>query len=408
MSDLVTRAQLEMLARTLHVPVDRIQHLDRLGAENVQSLREALANVLFDEHAETFSRVSALVPIAPLKIFLPIVQKKVPAMMAGRAAGAVGLAHPNKAAPALALLSTEYAADAAPYMDPRAVEKLVHIAPPGPVVEIANEILRRGDYATAGLFVDFATPELIRIVEQGVQDDEGLLRAGSYVRSGKTLSNVMRVIIEASPHRISRMITTAVNGPTDLRLATLSVLSRIDDDLIAVIGDVLFDGIDREVVTDLLSTYIREGAAAELLTFASHLSPSGLDMLAANPVLADQELVSDVVRAVAAENRPAVWRGLLDVAERADEHTQRRLARLIAELGDSPLADLGSMASAQHLWPVLLRVLANQDADIQTRIGSVWQQTLCADDQTSLEQHMRDLHLGEELRPVTAALTIAG
>ena len=310
MSELVTRAQLELLARTLHVPVERVPHLDRLDAQEIMSLREAMSNVLFDGHAETFKRIIALVPLAPLSIFIPIVEKLVPPMMSGRAAGAIGVAHPKKAAPALAIMSTKYAAESAPYMDPRAVAKLVDYAPPGPVVAIANEIIGRQDFATAGMFVDFATPELVRAVEEGVQDDEGLLRSGSYVLSGKTLSTVVRLIRDNSPDRLHRLAKAAVGGPTDLRLATLSVWSRLDTDLIESIGDILVEVIPADDVADLVRCYVTEGAAAEWLSFVGRVTPTALDWLAANPVHSDDDIVAAYQRAAAEHDTPAVQRAL--------------------------------------------------------------------------------------------------
>ncbi len=408
MSDLVTRAQLVMLARTLNVPVERVQHFERLGAENVKALREGLANVIFDDHADTFKRLSALVPLAPLSIFLPIVQKLVPALVAGRAAGAVAVAHPNKAVPALALLSPSYAADASPYMDPRAIEKIAHLAPPGPTVEIANEILRRKDYATAGLFVDFATPELIRAVEQGIEDDEGLLRAGAYVLSPRTLSNVLRVIIESSPARVSRLIATAVAGPTDLRLATLSVLSRIDGDLIATVGDVLFDETDSDVVSSLLRLFVEEGAAAELLTFAGHLSPEALDLLGANPVLEDHGLLGQLLGVAVDEGEPEAWRGMLGAIERAPAESQTRFVNLLADRDEGTLGALAHILTEHHQWSVLLRILAVQDDDTQSRVAAKVGPSLTPADRASIDKHVKDLRLDDELKAVTAVLAPAG
>lgn len=301
MTDLVTHAQLELLARTLHVPVERVEHLGRLGAEHVYALRNAVANVIFDEHGEMFSRVSALMPVLPLSVFVPIVQKKVPAKMAGRAAGAIGVAHPDKAGPALTLMKPAYAADAAAYMDPRAVEKLADVAPHGPLLEIANEVLRRRDYAVAGMFVDYATPELIRVMEQGIQDDEGLLRAASYVLSGKTVSSILRQF-EHNPGRLPRLVATAASGPTDLRLATLSVLSRLDEDVVAVAGDALVETTDGAMIADLVSTYLHEDAAPEFLTFAAGFRPAALQRLADDAVPAlsadDRELLLAKIRAL--------------------------------------------------------------------------------------------------------------
>ena len=226
MSELVTRAQITLLARQLHVPEERVAHLERLGAAKLKDLREAMSHVMFDDNADVFRRVSMLVPIVPLPVVMPIVQRVCPPEMAGRAAGAIAVAHPKKSVSALTLVKPDYGASAAPFVDPRAVDKIAHLAPHPPVVAIAKELLSRRDYFTGGLFVDAATEDLIKSVEAGIDDDEGLIRTGAYVYSAKVLSNIIRVIIEASPDRIKRLVATSANGPTDLRLASLSVLSQ--------------------------------------------------------------------------------------------------------------------------------------------------------------------------------------
>ena len=408
-TDLVSRAQIILLARTLHVEVEELQHLERLGAEHLNALREQISNVIFDDHAAIFKRVSALVPIVPLPIAMPIVQKMVPPMMAGRAAGAIGLAHPNKAAQALTLVKVPYAAEAAPYMDPRAVVQLATVAPPGPVVDIANELLARRDYATAGLFVDAATPELIKAVEAGVPDDEGLLRSGAYVLSGKTLSNIMRVMLDAESPRISGMIATAVNGDTDLRLAALSVLSRCDEDVITRGGDILFDETDSATLADMLREFVREGAGPELLHLSGHLSPSALDLVAANPATEDLDLIGELVKAAADSGEPQKWRGLLDILERTNDTVQQNVIGLVADLDHARLVALAHAATKEHLWPVVLRVLAKQDPDDQTRLTTALRPALDAKDQATLERHIHDLHLDDALKSVTSVLaTVVG
>lgn len=262
MSDLLTEAQLVMLAQTLDVPPERVSHLARLGADNIRALRERISDVLFDGHAEMFRRVSALGPMVPAAVVAKVAQAAVPPLVGGRAGGALGVDHPDKAAGVLSRLSAEYMADAAPYLDPRALKVLAPRVPPGPLIPAAKELLARKDYVTAARFVEFATPELLRAFEEALDDDEGVLRVASYTHSDERLCDIVRALPLV---RIASIITTAADGPADLHLALFSLVSRLDDELRREVGDLLFSELDDPVLTRVIDTVVDNDAQPQLM-----------------------------------------------------------------------------------------------------------------------------------------------
>ncbi|WP_062981889.1 hypothetical protein [Nocardia anaemiae] len=402
--DLVTRAQLVLLARTLDVPVERLEHLGRLGAEQLHELQQRMARVLFDDHSVTFGRLSKLVPIIPLSISIPLVQRVVPPMMGGRAAGAVGIEHPKKAAEALRMLDPKYAADCAPYIDPQTVGRLADVAPPEPVVQVANELMRRKDYVTAGPFLGFATTQLVRAIEAGVPDDEGLILAAAYAYSGRNISAIVRQLLTGPLDRIPHMLATVLAGSTELRLAAVSVFARCDEDVIEALGDILLDIGSPEAITELVATFIEHGAIKDMLRFTAYLSPSALDTLAANPITADS---AALVAALAGQRDPILWRGLLDLVERTDVEIQRRIGTQLLELPESTLTAIPGIATEGRLWSTLLRILSVADADTQARLGELWAE-LPADDRTDIQGRARDLGLATRLAALTVTLDIYG
>ncbi|UGT43895.1 hypothetical protein LTV02_11115 [Nocardia yamanashiensis] len=405
MSDLVTRAQLELLSRTLHVPVARLEHLEKLGADHLYELNEALSKKIFAQHNATFSRLSMLVPIVPLSISMPLVQRMVPPVMAGRAAGAIGVDHPKKAAEAVTMLNPAYAAAAAPYMDPHAVGQLADIAPVKPVMKIINELLGRGDYITAGPFLAYATPELIRAVETDVHDDEALIRSASFSYSAENLSIIVRHLLEDPGQRIPKLVRTILTGSEELRLAGLSVFARCDADVIAGIGDILFDVGSAEEIADLTRTFVTAGAMPEALRFIGQLSPSALDLLAANPVVGEADYIEAMAVAVDGSTDIARWRGLLELAERTETATARRIGGRLSHLDTGTLAQLPTVVAGGHLWPPLLKVLAVAEPDAQSRAGELWS-ALPALERHELEQRIADLGLSEQLTALTATLQL--
>lgn len=397
MSELLTHAQLVMLAQILDVPVERVEHLGRLGADQVRALRERISDLLFDEQAETFRRVSGLGPVIPAAVVAKVAQLAVPPLVAGMAGGALGVAHTDKAAGVLSRLSPEYMADAAPYLDPRAVRLLAPVIPPGPLIPAAEELLRRRDYITAARFLEFATPELIAAFEPALRDDEGVLRVAAYTHSDERLSDVVRSL---PPARVSSIVATGATGDTELRLATISLLSRLDDELKRQVGDILFDELDAEAVAAFLATVVAEGAVGDLLAVLGRLSPAALDMAAANPILVAQRTLEALVAEAASSG---LWHGLLDVLERAGTDVRHRAVRVLEDQPEHVVVALGEVAARRHLWPILLRILAEEEPAAQRRLALAWR-SLDAPAQQALRSHAQDLRLEEALEPLLSGV----
>ncbi|WP_459959172.1 hypothetical protein [Nocardia sp. IFM 10818] len=399
----MTRAQLVLLARTLHVPVEQLAHLEKLGPARLHELQQRMAGKLFDQHAPVFERISALVPVIPLAVSLPIVQRLVPPAMTGRAAGAVGVRHPRKAIDALTRLDVSYAADCAPYLDPRTVGQLADDAPAAPVVAIVNELLRRRDYITAGPFLAYATPELIAAVETGVPDDEGLIRSAAYAYSSESISAIVRQLLSGESQRIPRLLITVVDGSKDLRLAALSVFARCAPDVIAAVGDILFEVAPPSAIADLIVTFLHAGATPEMLRFLGQLSPAALTRLALNPVLG--EIAEYLVAAVDGTSDLSLWRGVLEPLARTPDSVRRRAGTQLAALDPYTLIMLPAIAQAARLWAPLLWVLAATDVDVQAHIAELWATSTRLDPDV-LERRIADQRLDSPLATLTATLRV--
>ncbi|MFF2086210.1 hypothetical protein ACFVVM_20730 [Nocardia sp. NPDC058176] len=328
--------------------------------------------MLFDQHTPVFRRISALVPVIPLSISIPLVQRLVPPMTTGRAAGAVGLEHPGKAVETLALLDPGYAADCAPYLDPRAIAQLAEVAPTGPVVDIVNELLRRRDYVTAGPFLSCATPELIAAVEAGVHDDAGLIHSASYSYDAEILSAVVRQLLDGPHRRIPRMAQTVLAGPPALQHAALSVFSRCAPEVISQVGDVLFGNARPDDVATLVDNALLVGAAPEFLTLAGHLTPLGLWTLVSNPVFEHPNVGTGLVTALDNRDDAGSWRGLFTLMTRMGDQVRGEVGYALATLSDAAVAALPARATETGCWPALLDLVAMAGSEAQSRFGAVW------------------------------------
>ncbi|HEY1968030.1 MAG TPA: hypothetical protein VGH89_08795 [Pseudonocardia sp.] len=262
MTDLVTRAQLEMLAETLDVAPERLGHLERLDVAQLRGLRERISDVLFDSHAQTFARVSRLAPLVPNALVAKLAETMVPPLVAGRAAGALGMAHPDRAAAVLSHLSARYMADCAPYLDPRAIGVLAPVIPVALLVDAANELMRRKAYVTAVRFLQYASPELVRDFERGIADDVGLLMTAALTDSAARLEEVIKLLPR---RRVEAIVRSAGSGEEQL-VAGISLLSRLDEQLRRELAETFFNPLDEERIEWVWRTATEHNAVPELRT----------------------------------------------------------------------------------------------------------------------------------------------
>lgn len=396
MSDLVTRAQMILLARTLHVPVERIAYLERLGAEHLHELEQRMSGRIFEYHGEMFKRIGRLIPIIPLTVSLPLVQRIVPPMMTGRAAGAVGVEYPDAAAETLTMLKTEYAADCTPYVDPKALGELGDIMASEPLVAIVNEVLRRKDHITVGPFLEYAKPKFVEAVEHGTLDDEGIIFSAAYAYSAPAISNILRQLLDGRSKRIPRMMETVLAGSPELKEAAISVMSRASRDVVSEIGDILLAIASPEALGKLAAHVIQKGAAPELMTFVSKLGHPALQRMAMNPIFANTAALTAIVESLVIAFSPGPWRGLLLLAERSHPDVQRYIVGLLVRMPVERIAELPEIANADDLWPELLRLVALADHSSQRRIGAIWA-GLPAERRAGLHRRIAELRLDARL-----------
>ncbi|PKV80401.1 hypothetical protein [Nocardia fluminea] len=401
MTDLTTRAQLILLARTLHVHPQRLDHLRHLGADQLHTLNQQISGVLLDQHTEMFRRISALVPFIPLTITIPLVQKLVPPMMTGRAAGPVGLDHPGKAAETLTMLEPGYAADCAPYLDPRAIEQLSDQMAPEPIVEIMNELLRRRDYVTVGPFLACATKELMSAVETGVLDDAGLIFSAAFSYDADVLSAVVRQLLDGPHRRVPRMAQTVLTGSSDLQHAALSVFSRCAPDVIRRMGDMLFGVAQPDDVARVVRNALMLGAAPEFLTMVGNLTSLGLWTLVGNPVFGDPDIGVDFVAQLGGRGDAQSWRGLFTLMSRMDDDVRSAVGYALALLPESVVAELPAWATETGCWPALLDLVAVSGERGQARFGSIWSQ-LGPERRAYLHRCITELGYDSRLAEITA------
>ncbi|MEC3915629.1 hypothetical protein [Nocardia sp. CDC160] len=304
MTDMMTRAQLTILAQTLGADPADLAFLERLGAHDIRALGEALSDALFDSLAPTFARLSKLAPLVPNALVITVAQKAIPPEVGGRAGGAIGMDHPDRAPAILGGLSPTYLADAAPFVDPRVIPIFAPRLAAELLIPSANELLRRRDYLTASRFVEHATEQLVREFERGIDDDEGLIRTAALVSSTDRLTDIFRVV---TPARRERIAATALAGSPDTVLALLSVLARVDSDIAAPLCNQVFGGADVARTLEIATT---RGASTEFLDIVDHLTDETLAAVVDSSYFTDEARLGVLEQAATTDQRRRAWRRL--------------------------------------------------------------------------------------------------
>ncbi|GEM30298.1 hypothetical protein NN3_13050 [Nocardia neocaledoniensis NBRC 108232] len=295
MTDLLTRHQLLMLARTLRTDPANLESMARLGAQNLRVLRERLSGLLFDADEPVFARLSKLSPLVPDTLLTKITVAAVPPEVGGRAGGSLGLAHPERVAHVLSTLPPTYLADAAPHLDPRTVAALAPLLSGGMLIPTATELLARRDYTTAGKFVEHATDALIDDFAQGLSDDVGLLCAVAVVPDADKLD---QVVSRLSPARRDALFRAAATDTDAAVLAVLSVLARLGAENRARATAALIDSLDDAALRRLTGVAAEQHALGELLTALSGTPATTRSRVAAT-IAKDADQLDAVVTAAA-------------------------------------------------------------------------------------------------------------
>ncbi|MDO3650661.1 hypothetical protein [Nocardia mangyaensis] len=300
-TDLVTRAQITMLAELLDVEPDELRSLERLGAADVEALRQRISDTLFDSLASVFTRVGKLAPLVPDALAATVAMKAIPPEVAGRAGGAVGMAHQHRAAGLMARMTPTYLADAAPYVDPRVIPVFAPLLPFTLLLPAADELLRRRDYPTAARFVEYATDELIREFERHVQDDIAIISTGAMVSRTEVLNTILRTV---SAERRERLAVAGAAGEPEVLAAMLSLLSRIDAKFASPMSAAFFEVAARRGLAEVCALILEVGADGELLDIMSYLPGEAVSAVFAAVTPAD---LTSFERAATTGRRKASW-----------------------------------------------------------------------------------------------------
>ena len=326
MSDLLTRAELIKLSRTLGTDEARVAFLARYDHLDLRLLGERLTNALFSEYRVAFQRLADASRLLPASLVAKMSEMVFGPMLSARVAGSMP---PDRAVEVAAKLKTKFMADVTMQLDPKSASEVLAAMPVKIIVEVAQALLERREYVTMGRFVDDLTDAAIRAVAAKIGDDEALLRIAFFVERRERLIELVELL---PPERLRAIVSAVVGGPADLQQAGLAVMSQVSARQQGRIGEIAI-GLGAEVLTTLIETAQRHEAGA---------------------------VVGAVMEHVGAEGR-------------------RQFVMMLANVGDKTLAAWSRATTASGLWPVALRILAAADSRTQAQAATALQRLPRAD-----------------------------
>lgn len=155
-TDPVASAQLDKLARTLHVPVDTIAYLADVPDADLRTFRIQVADMLHASQSKGLRPVAAAARIVPTPIAVKLMKRNGNPLFAARLAGVL---EPSHAADVAKRLPAEFLADVATHLDSRRASVIVGGLPSAMVVEVATLLAARADWITLGDLVGAVSDE---------------------------------------------------------------------------------------------------------------------------------------------------------------------------------------------------------------------------------------------------------
>jgi hypothetical protein len=200
-----TEAELRKLAHSIDVPVERLDVVAGLPADDLRALRRQVGEALFQADRHYFARMAGLVKAVPTAIAVKVTEAVIPPLIAARTAE---LLEPARAAELVTRMSEQYLADVSACMDAARAPEVVAAIPAAKVAAVGRELARRAEWVVIGGFVAQVTGEALAAAVAGF-DGGQLLRIGFVLDDVGRVDDIGALLTDA---QLDEMLTSAASG----------------------------------------------------------------------------------------------------------------------------------------------------------------------------------------------------
>jgi hypothetical protein len=376
MSRLGTLSEIEKLGYTLARDPAELRFLADIPPDELRSLRVSLYERLFQQDGVVFERLARIAPRLPDRLAARLAERVLGPMITARIAAEV----PTKAVlDLLNLVSTEFFADTAEFLDPRRLRDTIVQVPVETIVVVALELVHRADFMTISRFIDYVTDEQTQATIDAIEDETAILQVGFYMGSKNRMDHLFRTL---SRERLERMIVRVEAQGDALLPQFLSVLVHVSYALKRELGDII-----ASQHPGVLTGYIRAAQDADLweevLPVVATMSADAQRRVVNLPILAEPEVQSAIVQAAAARGN---WGMLLGLVRTMGDSNRDAVAKIIAARERGALDQAADAALLGEHWDTLLDLASRMPQDAQQQLGAVVQATIAPHDTALYER----------------------
>ena len=359
MSKLATRAELVKLGHTLDVEPEALDFLSEVPAEQLRSLRISIYELLFRQDRELFRRLAAGARWLPTPLTLKFVERVGP-LLTARVTAEV----PSRDALQMALrTSTAFSADVLVHLDPRRTRDLLRQLPTEWVVELAQELARRGDWMTMSRFVDFFPDEVIAAVVEAIEDEGVFLRVIFFMGSKNRIDHLIRML----PQERLEHLLLLVEEESELLPAFLSLLVHVTYAQKRKLGD-LAAAQPEPVLTGFVRGADEQGLWADMLPVVAAMSDLAQQKVVNLPVLREAPVQEGIIQAADEQD---LWGVVLPLIELMDDANRDAVARIVAGRGRETLERAAGAALMGEHWEELLDLVRRMPRTKQDELAAI-------------------------------------
>lgn len=355
------------LGRLLSLGPAALEQYDALDAATLRALREQISDSLFDDSRGALERVASASRLLPNALVASVGERSFGPMLCARI---TGLLSPERAAALAAHMPDEFLADVAMQLDPRSARGVIAQLGKERVVAVAKVLLARGEHVTLGRFVDFLDLDIIAAVVEVILHEAVLLDIAFYIEAKPRISELAGLLPEP---RLRALVLHAGDGDGDTWVASLALMSHLNDDWRRRIGDIVVS--EGEVfLTRLVDAAHAHDLWDAMLPIVGSMTDEARLTLAAMPALGRVEVLESVVRAA---HRGRLWPDFLPLVAALHVDARRVAASVVEVLPEAMLLDIIDTAHAHRLWPALLGLVAQMTpSEARTALRLLVQQEL--------------------------------
>ncbi|MBA2505872.1 MAG: hypothetical protein H0V29_07995 [Thermoleophilaceae bacterium] len=189
-ASLEQRSEILKLARVLWVEPDSLAYLEKVDARDVKAFRLKAVDALFDDDEGALKRIADTSGHIPGGVAAKIGRKALGPVLSARI---TGLLEPEDAVEFAGHLPPEFLADIAVELDPRRAGGVLAAMPTDSVVEVADELQRRGEWVPMGRFLGHLPLATVAAVVATLSD-EALLQIAFVLEDKKQLDDVIALL----------------------------------------------------------------------------------------------------------------------------------------------------------------------------------------------------------------------